>query len=115
MVVKKCALDRLGIGRTKQMISGPLVITGVGDQKSVSKDGVYSVCLPLQNGKNAVLSGLCMPKITTESPVYDLGIVEKDIQWRCKKIGQSLVDQLPKLPSTVGGGTDILIGIKYSK
>ena len=54
-----------------------------------------------------------MPKITTEFPVYDLGTVEKDIQWRCKKIG--LVDHLPKLPSTVGGNTDILIGIKYFK
>ena len=42
-----------------------------------------------------------------------MGTVEKDIQWRCKKIG--LVDHLPKLPSTVGGDTDILIGIKYFK
>ena len=94
------------------MISGPLVITGVGDKKSVSKDGVYSVCLPLQNGKNAVLSGLCIPKITTELPVYDLGTVEKDIQWRFMKIG--LVDHLPKLASMVGD-TDIFIGIKYFK
>ena len=67
MVVKKSALDRLvGVGRAKQVISRQLVNTGVEDQKSVSKDGVYSVCLPLQNGKNAVLSGLCMPKITSQ-------------------------------------------------
>ena len=80
MVVKKSAVDRLvGADQAKQVISGPLVITGVGDQKSVSKDGVYSICLPLQNGKNAMLCGLCMPKITTEFPVYDLGTVEEDI------------------------------------
>ena len=54
----KSALGRLvGVGRAKQVISGPLVIIGIGDQKSVSKDGVYSVCLSLQNGRNAVLSG----------------------------------------------------------
>ena len=41
MVVKKSALDRLvGVGWAKQVISVPLVIPGVGDHKSVSKDGV---------------------------------------------------------------------------
>ena len=45
MVVKKSTLDRLvGVGRAKQVISGQLVITG-GGKKSVSKDGMYSVCM----------------------------------------------------------------------
>ena len=117
MVVRKSAVQKLeGIGRAKQVIPGPLVITGVGDQKSVCEEGVFSIRLPLYDGNNAVLSGLSMPKITTEFPLYNLGNVERDIRNECRKIGgESLVSRLPKLPSKVGGQTDILMGIKYAK
>ena len=77
---------------------------------------MFSIRLPLYDGNNAVLSGLSMPKITTEFPSYNLGDVERDIRNECRKIGgESLVSRLPKLPSKVGGQTDILIGIKYAK
>ena len=57
-----------------------------------------------------------MPKITTEFPLYNLGEVEQDIQNECRKVGgHNLVSRLPKLPSKVGGDTDILVGIKYAK
>ena len=57
-----------------------------------------------------------MPKITSEFPIYDLGTVEDDIIKKCKnKGGHDLVKCLPKLPSKVGGDTDILLGIKYAK
>ena len=72
----------LGIGQAKQVISVPLTITGVWDQKSVCNDGViYSVCLPLYSGTNAVLSGLY---VQHNSWIHNLGNVEKD---QCRKIG----------------------------
>ena len=57
-----------------------------------------------------------MPKITSKFPTYTLGAVEEDIRKTCQEVGgQGLVDKLPRLPSEVGGDTDILIGIKYLK
>ena len=62
--------------------------------------------------------GLCMQKITTAFPFYDLHDVKKDIQHKCKDIrgggGGELVKWLPNLPP-VGGETDILIRIKYAR
>ena len=117
MLVKKSLIEKLiSIGRAKQILPGPIIITGVGDQKTVCNDGVYSICLPLHNGNNAVLSGICMPQITSVFPLYKLSEVEKDIHKECKKIGgQDLVSRLPKIPKEVGGETDILIGIRYRK
>ena len=78
--------------------------------------GAYTVCLPLFSGKNVLLTGLCLPKITTEFPTYDLGSVENEIRKNCKQQNQNLVHRLPKLPkSGVGGDTDILIGSKYNR
>ena len=59
------------MGRAKQVLSGPIELTGVGGKKSICDDGMYSVRLPLHNGRDAVLCGLCMPKITTEFPLYN--------------------------------------------
>ena len=57
-----------------------------------------------------------MSKTTGTFPLYKLGGVERDINDKCRRIGDpNLVDKLPKLPSVVGGGTDILVGIKYAK
>ena len=116
MIVKKSALEKLvGTGRAKPLVPGPIVITGVGEQKSVCEDGIFSICLPLHNGKNAVLSGLCLPKITSEFPVYELGNIESHLKKKCKTSKRHLLKRLPKLPSKVGGNTDILIGTKYAK
>ena len=49
---------------------GPVTISGVGVQKSVCHDGMYSIRLPLVGGENAVISRLCMSKVTTDFPVY---------------------------------------------
>ena len=105
----------MSVGQNK-LLPGPITITGVGDQKSVCKDGVYSVRLPLHDGRSAIISGLCMSKITGTFPLYKLEGVERDIHDNCRRIGnQNLVDQLPKLPSVVDGETNILVGIKYAK
>ena len=75
-----------------------------------------SIRLPLVSGGTSIISGLCLPKVTTEFPLYPLQIVEKDIRKECNKLGgPRLVKQLPNLPKFVGGETDILLGIKYAK
>ena len=100
----------------KQVVNGPIVIIGVGEQICVCEDGIYSVCLPLYNGRNVVLTGLCLPNITNEFPIYDLKNVEKDIWNICKSIRRDLIVRLAKLRDSVGGGnTNILIGTKYTK
>ena len=111
LVIKKSAADKLAeIGRAKQIFSGPLDITGVGDKKSVSEDGVYSICLPLHDGRNATFSGICLPKITSEFPKYELKVVEKYLRNQCKRVSKNdLGNALPKLPRD----TDILMGSQY--
>ena len=110
LVVKKRAVDiLLTLGRAFCEISETLEITGVGDQKAEAL-GVYSICLPLHNGINVTLSGVCMTKITSRLPVYPLAEVESDLQ---KWSANGSIPDLPKLSSKVGGDTDILIGSKY--
>ena len=102
--------------RAELIRPGPIPISGVSDMKSVSDHGVYSVCLPLKNGANFTITGICMDKVTAKLPDYDLTGVEKDVHEICRKEGgDELVQRLPKLASKVGGETDILLGSKYLK
>ena len=65
MIVKKSEVEKLAaFGRAEQIVSQPIVLSGVGDQKFVCNEGAYTVRLPLFSGKNALLTGLCLPKIT---------------------------------------------------
>ena len=111
LVVKKRAVELLtSLGRAFCEIDQALEIVGVGDQKAEAL-GVYSICLPLHDGTNITLSGVCMPKITSRLPVYPLGEVESDLKkWYS---GNDSCRDLPKLSSKVGGDTDILIGSRY--
>ena len=88
--------------RGKQVVNGPIVITGVGEQKCVCEAGIYGVCLSLHNVRNVVLTGLCLPNITNEFPIYDSKNVEKDIWNICKVIVRDLIVRLSKLPDSVG-------------
>ena len=89
-------------------------MSGVGDHKSICENGIYSICLPLKNGLDAIFSGVCSDRITTIFPKYPLKDVEKDIRKQCKKEGgEKLLRKIPILSNEVGGETDILIGIKY--
>lgn len=113
IVVRKGIMDKLvQIGRARQEVSNPVTMSGVGDVRSVDNYGVYSVCLPLKDGSNAVFSGVCMDKVTMKFPSYDLTAVDQDIRSQYKSDGRDLND-LPSLPKFVGGETDILIGAKY--
>ena len=63
-----------------------------------------------------MLTGVALSKITSDFPIYDLTEVETEIREKCYKIGgQKLVSRLPRLPTQVGGDTDLLIGSKYLK
>ena len=91
IVVKKSAMEALKkLGRANQEFSGQVSMSGVGDQRSVSEYGIYSVCLPLKDGSNAVFSGVCMDKVTMEFPTYDLQDVENDIRLQYESNGGDL-------------------------
>ena len=112
MVAKHDAILRLG-NRAKQEIKGPISLGGVGDLKTESEHGVYQIRLPLANGKNAVLAGVCLDRITNKFPQYPLnGKIKADITHAFKASGAT-IDQLPKLPDTIGGEVDFMIGTKY--
>ena len=90
-----------------------LVLSGVGDKKSICEHGRYQITIPLHDGENINLSGICLDKITSEFPLYPLNEVESDIREIYASAGGSVRD-LPKLPKCVGGNTDIMIGIQYN-
>ena len=59
LVCKKGAVTILeSMGRATKIYDGPLTLSGVGDNKTSCKHGLFSVKLPLYNGKEVNLSGL---------------------------------------------------------
>jgi hypothetical protein len=116
LVCKKSAIDKLvSLGRASRELSGPITLSGVGDKKTVCRDGTYKITLPLNTGKQATMSGLCLDKVTGKFPVFSLKTVEDDVKDHYQqKLGKD-PEELPRLPDKVGGETDIMIGIKYLK
>ena len=116
LVAKDSVVEALkSMGRAKQLVEGPLDLYGVGDKLTVSEKGEFTLCLPLASGEDAQVSGLSLPKLTTEFPRYELKEVEEDIRKRSfDEGGNDLVSKLPKLPDVIDGGdVDILIGCRY--
>ena len=116
-IIRKSAVEKLlQIGRAEKVSSDPFELSGVSDHVTVCKDGFWRIILPLHNGENAIFSGLCLPKITSEFPTYTLTDVVQDVRKRCEGIGgQKLLSTLPNFPRSVGGGTDILLGSRYKR
>lgn len=115
MICKKDAADCLiGDGLGCVLKKGPFPIVGVNEKKSMSKHGKYRLQLPLWNGDNAIVEGLCLDKITSTFPTYPLSGVEKDIHAAYKEAGRN-PKKLPKLAESVGGDTHIMIGSLYKK
>ena len=113
LVCKMEAITQLaGMGRVK-VLDRPLTISGVGD-KTISKHGMYSVKIPMHNGKDANLSGICLDRITADFPIYPFKKVEKDIRGAYAAVKRDRKN-LPNLPHSVGGQTDLMIGIQYLK
>ena len=114
MVAKHGAITRIG-KRAKMEIEGPTTLGGVGNIKMESKHGIYQVRLPLVNGKDAVLAGVCLDQITNQFPSYPIkGEIEHDIKVAYTQNGGILQD-LPRLPDCIGGDVDFMIGSKYTR
>ena len=113
-VTKKEAVDIfLSEGRAEQTVKGPLTLYGVNEQKSVCEYGKFKITLPLNNGKDAIIHGICVDKITETMPTYPLTRIKSDLDsaWEsCKRRAR-----LPRLPDDVGGDTHIMLGIVYNK
>ncbi len=116
LIVTKDAVDKLmQIGRAKQTSKGPIVLSGVGKQESISEYGNYSVRLPLQTGSEAIMNGICVDEITIPFPKYHLKVVEEDIRENIGIKDKELLARLPRLPCEVGGIVDVMIGKQYLK
>ena len=114
MVVRKGAVDLLAkLGLAKNIRKGPILLSGVGDHTSCTDHGRFLITLPLYNGQNVNLSGLCLDKLTSTFPEIELGRAEEDIQKDAilAKVNRAL----PKLPKSVGGDIDIMIGAMYNR
>ena len=109
-VISKSAVDLLGARCSKQS-SGPIILGGVGNCTTKSTFGTYHVKLPLHDGRQISLSGVCLETITSTMPTYPLDEVFLDIQQSYKKSGGQ--HPLPKLPPSIGGDVHMMIGIKY--
>ena len=111
MVSRYDAIKRIG-NRAIEELPGPISIGGVGNSQLKTKHGIYQVKLPLFNGNEATLSGVCLDQITVKFPNYPIrGRVEDNII-KGYKVNGGDPRELPKLPKSVGGHTDFMIGIK---
>ena len=116
MYKKEAVMILESMGRATKIYDGPLTLSGVGDNKTSCKHGLFSVKLPLFNGREVNLSGVCLDKITSEFPNYPLKEVEKDIR-KAFRFASNKNDprKPPKLSHSVGGDTDLMTGIQYLK
>ena len=112
MVSRYAAMKSIGKRATKEF-SGPVTLGGLGNAQITSSHGTYQVKLPLFNGNDAVLSGVCLDQITVEFPKYLLkGQVEADVRSGYISNGKD-PKYLPKLPAFVRCHTDFMIRAKY--
>ena len=73
LICKKSAIEKLArVGRAQQIEQGPINIAGVGDNKTVSQDGIYAVTLPLGMGVEAKMNRLCLDQVTGKFPTFSL-------------------------------------------
>ena len=116
LVSKKEAISKLEeVGKAALVIPGPIALGGIGNLKTESSHGIYKVELAMADGNSAIMSGVCLDRVTSKFPTYPLnGKVQADIVESYKAAGYD-IENLPKLPESVGGETDLIIGIKYLK
>ena len=114
MVCRDKATRKLG-SRATEVIPGPTKLIGVGDTMVETKHGLWILKLPMANGRNAIVSGLCLDKITHTLPEYEYDdSVQKDIKDYCVENKIDL-NKLPQFPKKAGGETDIMLGMQYKK
>ena len=111
-IVRKESVKSLGTSAQLQC-KLPVNLGGVGDVTTSIKTNVYAVTIPTFDGFEATLTGISLDKITSTFPTYHLNSqVEQDIHNAFKSEGGD-PSTLPKLPPTIGGDVDFMIGIKY--
>ncbi|MEM7375585.1 MAG: hypothetical protein AAF587_43730 [Bacteroidota bacterium] len=113
MIIRKDAAINLK-DRSHLEFKGEIVVGGVGQSSQTTNLGVYCIQLPLRNGHDATLSGVCLSQITMPFPIYPLDQVEQDIHTVYRQNGKNPL-HLPTLPPYAGGEIDIMLGIKYLK
>ena len=87
LVRKKSSIDTLmSLGKASQEFPGPITISGVGDNKTICNDGVYKFSLPLCGGKETIMSGICLEKVTGKFLFFPLRSVEDDIKYSYQKM-----------------------------
>ena len=109
-VISKKGVEMLGPRCVKES-SNPVILGGVGESKTESKLGIYRVNLPLYDGREVSLSGVCLEQITSKMPEYPLEEVAQEIHRKYSASGGHL--PLPKLPTSIGGDVHLMIGVKY--
>ena len=115
LVVTKAAADILhSIGKARNVSRKKMSLTGISDLQTVCHHGKYEIILPLHNGKEIKLTGSCLDKITSCFPTFPLDKVGEELAEVSAANGVD-PETLPKLPPSVGGDTDIMIGIQYYK
>ena len=115
MCITKRAVDLLeNLGRAVNLTKKARPLTGLGDLKTVATHGKYKITLPLHDGTEVNLSGACLDKITSCFPTFPLEKVALELEQSFINSGNNS-DSLPKLPTSVGGDTDIMIGAQYLK
>ena len=79
----------------------------------MSQHGIYKDNLPLYNGIQATMSGVCLDNITSKCALYpQQGKVLNDIIKAYKDVGGD-ARTVPKISKSVGGKIVFMIGIKY--
>ena len=89
---------------------GPFGIGGVGGLSSLTKDE-WMVLVPRADGKMQAVRCHSMNQVTCNFPMYDLSSAVKAVKEDAP--GNKML-QSCRLPSTIGGEVDCLLGIKYS-
>ena len=114
LVCRKEATTKLG-RRANQEVAGPTRLFSVGDKVVETPHGIWKIQLPMADGNEAMMSGVCLDKITQKFPDYEFdSAVKNDILDFCRKNSLD-EDKIPTFPSKAGGETDIMIGIQYQK
>ena len=114
-ICRKQAVEILvKLGLAKKIYDGPLYLTGVGDLRTECDGGIYTIKIPLHDGTEVELTGLCLDKITGSIPKYSLKDAEKDVHGEYRSQGGDPA-KLPKVSLCVGGETDFMIGMQYLK
>ena len=111
-VVRNHAISQLG-SRAQLQFEKQIKLSGVGDVTTLSSKGIFSVKLPTFDDSNVTLTGVALDKITSTFPEYPLrGQIEDDVHDAFRRSGGD-TSTLPRLPSSVGGNVDFMVGIKY--